>query len=124
MNGIKYLLDTNTLIAFFQGNPALAYLKSSNRIEISIITVVEFLTYKQLPEKDKDLFLEFLNDIVVIDLQTSNKELLNSIVTIRKTFNVKLPDAIIAASAIISQATLITNDKDFSKITSLEVLSY
>lgn len=124
MNGINYLLDTNTLIAFFQGNAALAYLKTSNPIGISIITVIEFLSYKQLPERDKDLFLEFLNDITVIDLRSSNKELLNSIVTIRKNFNIKLPDAIIAASAITNQAILITKDTGFSKVNSLKIQSY
>jgi predicted nucleic acid-binding protein len=124
MNGIKYVLDTNALIAFFQGNPSLAFLNNSIRIGISIVTVLEFLSFKQLSNKDKDLFLKFLKNTIVIDLSANNEELLDSIIMIRKTFNVKLPDAIIAASSITNQAVLITNDTGFSKIALLEVLSY
>lgn len=115
MNGIKYLLDTNALVAFFQGNPALSYLNNSIHIGISIITVIEFLSYKQITEKDKNLFQEFLKNTTVIDLRSGDIELLNSIIIIRKTFNIRLPDAIIAASSIANQAVLITNDTGFSK---------
>jgi len=44
-------------------------------------------------------------------------------VDIRKTFKTKLPDAIIAATAIVNNLSLITrNTKDFEKIQELEVV--
>lgn len=43
------------------------------------------------------------------------------IIVIKKKYKLKLPDAIIAAKAIINDAILITEDKDFSRIQELKV---
>ena len=88
------------------------------------MTVLEFLSYKEITETDKDLFFEFLKNTAVIDLRADDSDLIKTITSIRKAFNIKLPDAIIAASAIINQGILITNDTRFSKITSLQILTY
>lgn len=41
------------------------------------------------------------------------------IIVIKKKYKLKLPDAIIASTAIIHDTILITEDKDFSKIQEL-----
>ena len=42
-------------------------------------------------------------------------------ITLRKKHKIKLPDAIIAATALVHNLTLLTrNEKDFSKISNVE----
>ena len=61
--------------------------------------------------------------IDVYDLQSSNNTLKNKIIELRNTYRLKLPDAIIAASAIINNATLVTADSDFKKVKELQLMS-
>ncbi|NQU64155.1 MAG: PIN domain-containing protein [SAR324 cluster bacterium] len=49
---------------------------------------------------------------------------METILHIKRQYNLKLPDAIIAGTAIFSQAILITADKDFRKVKELEVSSF
>ncbi len=123
MNGTKYVFDTNTLINFLQGNPELRRF-SGSVIYLSLISVIEFLSFSNLEEDDKVLLFEFIKDIEIVDLNYSDIELINLITNIRVVNKLKLPDAIIAATALYKSATLITKDKDFSIIASLHTLSY
>lgn len=86
MSGIKYVFDTNTLIAFLQGNPQLSSYTSSTSIAISIITILEFLAYKGIEEADKKLLAAFTNQVKVIDLKKDDKELIETIATIRTNY--------------------------------------
>ncbi len=124
MNRIKYLLDTNALISFLQGNPKLGELTSSASLGISIISVLEFLSFTSIKEPDKKLLLDFIQKIEVIELKIDNLQLLDTITDIRANFKVKLPDAIIAGTAIYKNAILITNDKDFAKISMLKIQAF
>lgn len=75
-----------------------------------MINVLEFLGFDGLTNADRDLFAVFLSRVEVVDLAYENKTLMALIAGIRKRKAVKLPDAIIAASAVLSQAILMTND--------------
>lgn len=44
--------------------------------------------------------------ITVLDLKASDKALKNKIIEIRNIYKIKLPDAIVAATAIINDAEL------------------
>jgi predicted nucleic acid-binding protein len=44
-------------------------------------------------------------------------------IKIRKTYGIKLPDSIICATALVYGTTLISNDKQLSKISDLKILS-
>ena len=123
MSGIKYLFDTNALINFLQGN---INLKKYSHVPvfISIITFVEFLSFPKISSEDKTLFNELISTLQVVDLKNNDAVLIEKIIDIRSNSKIKLPDAIIAASAISIGAVLITNDKDFSKVDSLLIESY
>ncbi len=123
MNGTKYVFDTNTLINFLQGNPELRRF-SGSAIYLSLISVIEFLSFSNLEEDDKVLLFEFIKDIEIVDLNYSDIELINLITNIRVVNKLKLPDAIIAATALYKSAILITKDKGFSTIASLHTLPY
>jgi hypothetical protein len=65
-----------------------------------------------------NLLHNFINDITVIELEQTIKI---KTVALRKNYGIKLPDAIIAATAIQYDLTLITNNtKDFKIITELK----
>ncbi len=121
MSGINVILDTNTIgealsdVNFFKKN-----FKKPITVAISIITKFEFLANKGLSVKDKFLFEEYLNTIDIIELTKNDFTLHNHIISIRKKYNLKLPDAIIAGTAIHNNATLISRDEAFSKIYNLK----
>lgn len=70
-----------------------------------------------------ELFDAFVSQITVLDLQASGVTLKNKIIEIRNAYKLKLPDSIIAASAIVNNATLIRADKAFKKVGNLQLRS-
>ena len=125
MNGNKVLLDTNAITALLQGNLSLVeILKSSEWIGISVISEIEFLANPDLDENDKAIFASFINRIEVIDLNHNEIALLELILKIRKNAKIKLPDAIIAGTAIHNQAKLITSDGGFRKVSRLKLIEF
>jgi len=124
--GINYLWDTNTVIYYLQQQFPIAGEKFMDEIAakepptISVITEIELLCWKTATEKDLNVLRSFINDVLVIELEQSIKE---KTANLRKTYKIKLPDAIIAATALVYNLTLITrNIGDFRKIASLQMI--
>ncbi len=125
MSGNKYVLDTNALIAFFNGNDNLqAYISQPNKLIVSVVSVFEFLSYPNIIQKDRELFFEFLDAAEVVDLIAGNKNFIDLITSIRTQFLLKLPDAIIASTALFHGAQLITNDKTLQKVENLIIITF
>jgi tRNA(fMet)-specific endonuclease VapC len=99
-------------------------LSSATWIGISIITELEFLSFSNLSQADKVLFEQLKNRIEVISLDTNASVLIQTICQVRQTHRLKLPDSIIAATALTNQATLLTNDAMFSRINGLNVQTF
>ena len=79
------------------------------------------LCWKTATEKDLEVLHNFIDDVLVIELEQSIKM---KTAEIRKKYNVKLPDAIIASTAIVYEFTLITrNISDFKKIEDLQLIN-
>lgn len=117
MLGKRYLLDTNALVALLEGHKALiTIIKDANWLGVSIINVLEFLGFEGLTEPDRLLFEELLSRITVVDLNHGDAPLMAHITALRKTQSLKLPDAIVMASAALHQAILITNDAALLKL--------
>ncbi len=124
MNG-RFLLDTNAVVGLLKGNASLIQtLQAATWVGISVITELEFLSFPGLSATDESLFQQFKSRVEVIDLQSSDDKLLTRIIEIRRSGKVKLPDAIIAAMTIESNATLLSQDVDFSRIALLSVQSF
>ena len=81
-----------------------------------MINVLEFLGFDGLTDAERDLFAVFLSRVEVIDLAYENSDLMTLIADIRMRKAIKLPDAIVAASAALSQAVLVTNDAQLLKL--------
>jgi|SRR5690242_3876506 len=121
---VKLLLDTNAIIALLKENEKIKKATdTADAIFISIISELEFKSFKNISKSDLRLFDSFTSMIDVVDLGATNNILKKKIIEIRNTYRLKLPDAIIAATAIVNNATLITADTDFRKVKDLEILS-
>lgn len=119
---IRLLLDTNSIISLLNENAEVINITdNADNIFISIINELEFKSFSNLSLNDVKLFDAFAAKVNMVDIQSSNSILKNKIVEIRNTYKLKLPDAIIAASAIVNNAVLVTADKEFKKITELQL---
>jgi len=120
--GQKYLIDTNVLIAAqmnrlsSQGLNFLAKVINEN-FTVSFITQIEYLGYKDI-NKDSEEFISLAN-VIGID-----QSIIQSCIDLRKNHKIKLPDAIIAATALTRDLILVTNnEKDFLGIRNLDVIN-
>lgn len=124
MNG-RFLLDTNAVVALLGGHEdLLQLLQNAAWVGIPVIVELEFLSFSGLSDTDKALFATFKNRVEVISLDASDSDMLQEIIRIRQNFNVKLPDAIIAANAIQQQATLLSNDFIFKRVSDLSLQTF
>ncbi|NBC84509.1 MAG: PIN domain-containing protein [Bacteroidetes bacterium] len=120
--GKEYLIDTNVLIEYI-GNllPEKSYSFISGIIDqqftISVINKIEVLGHNTAGKDIEDF-------IGLADIIELTEEITNKTIELRKQYKTKLPDAIIAATALVNELTIITrNTKDFEKIEGLEVLN-
>jgi len=120
-----YLLDTNTVINFLDAELPASAIQSLNNIvdeqcNISIITKMEALGYNFKTIADQNTMEAFINGSNILEI---NNEVVNRTIVIRKSKKIDLPDAIIAATALISNLILITrNIADFKNIPGLQVI--
>jgi tRNA(fMet)-specific endonuclease VapC len=125
MSGKRYLLDTNAIVALLKGSTALVQLlQDAEWIGISVISQIEFLAFSQISEEDRKVFEEFLQRVEVINLLADNNSLIEQIIQNRIQYRLKLPDAIVASSALQAGAILVTADKEFVKVTNLTVINW
>ena len=113
MNGNKLVLDTNIILYLLNGDKTLADILEGKKAFISFITELELLGFRQLSDYQETEIRNLLKDCFVIDL---NEQIKSKTIYIRKNYNLKLPDSIIAASALNLNLPLFSADKDFEKI--------
>jgi predicted nucleic acid-binding protein len=114
MNG-NYLFDTNILIDILQRVSNKNYIKSNfdrKSLYISIINKIELMSYQNILNQEILEIEDLLKSFKILPL---NDEIEASTL-IRRNKSLKLPDAIIAASALFVGATLLTNDDNFNKL--------
>jgi len=120
-----YLLDTNAVINYLDATlPARAMQFMGTIVDsncnISVITKMETLgfAFKSMAEqRTMETFVSGSNVLVI------NDEIVDKTITIRKIKKIKLPDAIIAATALVYGFILISrNTSDFVNIQHLHVI--
>ena len=120
MNGERYLLDTNAIIAVLRGDePVLERLRKAQWVGISILSQIEFLAFPDLPDQDKLCFAQFLERVEVVGLDRSQLQLIERIIEGRRLHRLKLPDAIIVGTAVHSAASLVTGDRQLLSLTGI-----
>ncbi len=76
MTGNRIVLDTNAIIFFFKGDSEISNLVKKNHVIISVISVLEYLSFKKLTSEEESLFKEFCDEIEVVNLSVlENKKL-------------------------------------------------
>lgn len=125
--GIKYLWDTNTVIYYLQqqfppeGEKFIDDLLKNEQPVISAITEIELLCWKFASEEDLEILHNFINDGIVIELEQNIKI---KAAEIRKNNPIKIPDAIIAATALVYDLILLSrNVADFKNIDKLRIIN-
>ena len=120
----QYLIDTNAVIDYL-GNKLLASgMDFMNGVidavpNVSVKTKIELLGFNT-PEQHYKTLTDFINDATVLDL-TNN--VVETSIEIRKKHKTKLPDAIIAATALVYDLVLISgNISDFKNIDGLHLI--
>ncbi len=126
MNGSRYFLDTNCIINLLNGSSdnLIEVFKKAEWIGTSIISVLEYLSFANISNEDKNIFTSFISRIDVVDLNHKNVRLISKIIKIRQNSKIKLPDAIIVASAIESNSFLMTRDKELLNLNYENIKSY
>ena len=120
---MEYLLDSNVIIDFFNAKlPETAKnILTISSPAISVITNIELFASDKIPAHERLLLVQFVNMATVYD--TINKDIVTKTIAIRQQYKTKLPDAIIAATAMLYGLTLITrNINDFKNIEGLQVI--
>lgn len=122
----NYLIDTNIAIYYFGSllsKDAASFIESlfSDNYYISVINRIELLGFDKITPAQHKALEAFINNATILDLDES---VVVETIKIRQQFSTKLPDAIIAASCIVNNCCLLTNNtKDFEKIDGLAVKS-
>ncbi len=116
VNALRYLLDTNAII-YLHSNRLTAPLPVGD-YSISVIAKMELLSYPNLTAEQEQRLAEFFEAVKIIQLQP---DIQAEAIVLRKKYRLRLPDAIIAASAKIEDSILLTADADFEKISEIRI---
>jgi len=118
-----YLLDTNAVIYYFKGmQKAVAVFKliedANEEVNLSVITKIELLSF------DNEDELKNIDRLLVNSrIFSLDDEIVDKTIEVRRKYKLKLPDAIIAATAMVNNLILVThNKKDFKKIRGLKII--
>lgn len=118
----KYLIDTNIFIEHFRGNKAATeFLASDNNLIVSYITMGELLQGARNKQE-----IEVINKVLHTYEHNLGSSKISSLALAliskyQPKYGLQLMDALIAATALVMNATLVTlNTKDFQFIDDLE----
>ena len=118
----RFLIDTNAVLDFM-GNKLPVKAKNAlseiidKEINLSVINKMELLGFSRV-EHDLIAFVNYAHILPI------NDEVVNKTIDIRKIYRIKLPDAIIAATAIVHDMTVVTRDmSEFRHISGLKILN-
>jgi predicted nucleic acid-binding protein len=112
------VIDTN--IALYHLGGRLTAPLPSGLYHASIITEMELLSYPNLSQAEEEEIQNFLTQLLLISIDEPIKLMA---IALRKQHRLKLPDAIIAATAQSLNALLLTNDLKLSSLTTLKTQS-
>lgn len=115
---LDYLIDTNIFISLF--NQELTQPVPNGNIGYSVIISIEILSFKSLSLEEENLIRSTLKTLIEVSLDATIAE---KTIQLRRKYRLKIPDAVILASAWECAAVLITNDQQLSKISEVQVIS-
>ena len=123
------ILDTSAIIKYLNNSFSTKggdYIEFclANGAQISFVTEIELQVWSpnsMLGLIQLNKAIEFIKMVEIIGIDA---KIVEKTIYIRKTYKLKLPDAIIAATALVYDYTLISdNDKDFKPIKALKYIN-
>jgi predicted nucleic acid-binding protein len=125
--GERYLIDTNIIRKYLDEELSIRGLELIDTIldsfesNISVITRIELLGFT--PSKPE--LLQFIVQFIGYSFEFGlSEDIVQKTINIRKVVKIKLPDAVIAATALCNNLTLLSdNDSDFGKIPHLKYIN-
>jgi len=113
MSGDRYVIDSNIWIYAAAGlDPALKMLDDAGQADgaaYSAVTRIEVLGYPGLSGDEETLLTEMFMCFGELPV---GSDVVDKAIEIRRAAGGKIPDAIIAATAILQKATLVTRNTD------------
>lgn len=118
MSGIRYLLDTNFILGILKSDPDVLAQISSRQLHLgecaySAIARMELLGFHGITREEASLIQQKLDRLAYLPL-TANIE--DVVIDLRQTRRIKLPDAIIAATALCAGTELLTLDQQLLSV--------
>jgi predicted nucleic acid-binding protein len=110
------VFDTNTVIDLFKGRIDLVLFRretAGKEQYLSSISRMELLSFPEITEDEENRITAFLSKREIIPIDAAIERFA---IAFRRKTGRKLPDSIIAATAIILGATLVTSDKHLLKL--------
>ena len=117
----QYLIDTNAVIDYLGEKLPASGMDFMNGIidavpMVSVVTKIEVLGFNA-PAEHYQLLKDFMDDAILFAL---TDEIIDASIEVRKNHKTKLPDAIIAGTALVKGLIIISrNTKDFQNIEGL-----
>lgn len=113
MNGIKFLLDTNFILGLLKSHPEVLAAISLRNLSVSecgysAITRMELLGFPGISREEESLIQQKLERLTYLPLTRAIEDV---VIGLRQTRKIKLPDAVIAATAICAGVELLTLDQ-------------
>jgi predicted nucleic acid-binding protein len=114
--GVSVLLDTNVVLYSLKG--LLKDPLPPTGVLISVITQIELLSYPNLTQVEEAQIQGLLSQLQIVPL---SPQVVTETIRLRRTYSLRLPDAVIAATATTELAELWSNDDQLVKVGSLNV---
>lgn len=115
---IDFIADTNFLIYVHEGKEVVSTFLAYD-FGVSFISEVELLGFTDITKAQEIKLTQLLNDCLCLYW---NDRIKQQTIELKRKYSIKLPDAIIASTAIIYETPLVTADKGFSKITEIDLV--
>lgn len=118
-------IDTNVLIYYLGGDIEVVQRVDQWRQEFgflitSLVVQIELLSYSSLTENDMQAIAEILSTMHVVGVDMAVATIASSL---RRSYKLKLADAIVAATALHTGTSLVTrNIHDFKKVSELDLI--
>ena len=121
---MRYVYDTNIFIYYLAEEPAVlpffseAFL-SQHDVAISPIVRIELLSFPDLSDEEEQVTADLLTQFELVPLLP---EIEDRTIQLKRQYRIKLPDAVIAATALHWSANLVTrNIDDFKRVKELKL---
>ena len=122
----RYLIDSSAAIKYLNKTFSVAGLSFMDEVVdreciISFVSQIELQAWNPPDPDELDVYYSFVAGSTIVSIYP---DIIKETIHIRKVHKLKLPDALIAASAVVNDFTLLAdNDTDFKKVPGLKYIN-